>query len=213
MFRIAQKFDDSKIGTPRFVGVFNVTIISTLLFASVVLNIFLARKISVLMTTVEAIKAEGRLKVGTKVPPILGRSVVGTEQTLDYSNVEVPTVLYVFTPQCSWCAKNIDNLRTLIADSGPGYRVVGISLTTQGLKEYLEKESLSLPVYADIADSTKAIYRLGGTPTTIIVSPEAKVLKVWNGVYVDGIRQEIETSLKVRLPGCCKEGPAAAHSN
>jgi hypothetical protein len=138
---IAQKFDDSEIATPRFVGVFNVTIVGTLLFASVVVNIFLARKISVLTTTVEAIKAEERLKVGTKVPPIPGRSVAGTEQTLDYSNVQVPTVLYVFTPQCSWCAKNVDNLRTLIADSGHGYRVVGISLTTQGLKEYLEKES------------------------------------------------------------------------
>jgi peroxiredoxin len=200
-----QELSRNKAAGAWLVGVVNLTLLSSLLFASVVLNVFLARKVSVLTASIEKVKAEGRLKPGTIVPVIQGRSVDGAQQTLDYSDVHVPTVLYVFTPQCGWCAKNADNLRALIANSGSRYRIVGISLTRQDLKQYLEEKGFSLPVYTDIADSTKAIYRLGGTPTTIIVSPEARVMKVWSGVYVDNIRREIEESLKVHLPGCCKE--------
>jgi peroxiredoxin len=207
---------DKGAGVARFAGIVNLSLVSVLLFASVVLNVFLARKVSMLRATIEAFKSEGRLQVGTKVPVIEGLSVDGTNQTLDYGSVRIPTVLYVFTPQCGWCAKNVENLRTLIANSGSGYRVIGISLTKQDLKKYLEKERLSLPVYTDVGDSTRIAYRLGGTPTTIVISPEATVLKVWSGAYTDGIRQEIESYLRVQLPGCCKESVAdqqGAHSN
>jgi peroxiredoxin len=181
--------------------------VSVLLFVSVGLNIALARRVSSLKASLDTVRSEGRLQVGATVPVIRGHSIAGAQQTLDYGDVQIPTVLYVFTPQCGWCKKNLDNLRALIYSSGSGYRLVGVSLTRQDLKEYLAKERLSLPVYTDVGDSTRATYRLGLTPTTIIISPEARVLKVWSGVYTDGIRQEIEAYLNVRLPGCCN--PAA----
>jgi len=182
-------------------GMFNATFLVLLLLCSVVVNVLLAHRVSGLRNAIDEMKSEGRLQVGTNVPPIEGQSVDGASQTLNYADASVPTVLYVFTPQCGWCKKNIDNLRMLISNSGSSYRIVGVSLTRQDLKEYIEKEHLKLPVYTDISEPTKLAYRVGGTPETIVVSPQSKVLKVWLGVYQDEIRQEIDNYLNVHLPG------------
>jgi len=48
--------------------------------------------------------------------------------------------------------------------------------------------------------------RLRVAPTTIVISPEGKVLKVWTGAYRDGLRQEIEAFLGVHLLRCCDGG-------
>ncbi len=179
------------------------TLVGVLLLISVILNIFLARKVS-RSTAMEMARSESLLRVGTAVPAIEGRSVDGAKKALDYHEVQIPTILYVFSPQCGWCEKNLDNLKALVGSSGSRYRVVGISLSHQDLKEYVEEKALALPVYTDIADPIRTAYRLGATPTTIVVSPEGKVLKVWSGVYSDRNRQEIEAYLDIHLPGCCK---------
>lgn len=180
------------------------TVICVLLCISVIMNIGLARRVSTLKAAIEQVKSEGRLQIGANVPAVEGRPVGGLQGRLSYSEVNIPTVLYVFTPQCGWCKKNLDNLRALIDESGPRYRVVGLSLSSQDLGEYLEKEHLRMPVYTDISEDTKRIYKLGGTPATIVVSPESTVLRVWVGAYTNDNRQEIEQYLSIRLPGCCK---------
>jgi hypothetical protein len=180
-------------------------LIGILLLISVVLNVLLARKVSGLASSLEHASLGQSLQVGTVVPPIEGRLLDGAQQTLNYSDASIPTLLYVFTPQCVWCKKNLGNLKALIDNSQSRYRVVGISLTRQDLREYVDRERLGLPVYTDIGDLTRASYRLAGTPTTIVVSPGAKVLKVWSGVYTDHIRREIEAYFDIQLPGCCDE--------
>jgi peroxiredoxin len=181
------------------------TLFVALLGLSLVVNVLLSRKVSSLRSTVSQLMAHSSLKVGSRVPPILGRSVTGKDQVLNYADVQIPTVLYVFTPQCEWCKRNIDNLRVLIANSGSHYRMIGISLSKTDLNEYLEKEHLNLAVYSDIDDFTRKSYYFGDTPTTIIISPDARVLDVWHGAYEDSIRKEIEGKLNVSLPGCCKD--------
>jgi len=81
--------------------------------------------------------------------------------------------------------------------------LVGISLTSQDLKEYLIKEKLSIPVYADIKPDVRSAYQLGGTPETIVISRDNKVMRVWRGAYEGALKQEIENFLQVQLPGCC----------
>ncbi len=84
---------------------------------------------------------------------------------------------------------------------GSHYAFVGVSLTSTGLTEYVSQNKLDYPVVADIPDSVKAAYKMGGTPATIIVSPENKVLKVWSGAYQGTSLQEIENYFQVKLPG------------
>jgi len=59
-------------------------------------------------------------------------------------------------------------------------------------------------VYADIKPEVRSAYQLGGTPETIVISPENKVMGVWRGAYESGVKQEIEKFLQVQLPGCCE---------
>jgi peroxiredoxin len=200
---------EANVSTPaRQHTLFSNAFVSVLLALSVIVNVALARKLSIQNRLVSSLYSSSRLQTGDAVPDIVGYAVDGHEQTLKYSEVNVPTVLYVFTPQCGWCRKNIENLRALINNSGTRYRVVGISLTSVDLAAYLDHEHLVFPVYTGLTDATKAAYKLGGTPTTIIVSPNSTVLKAWSGVYEEPVRTEIQGFLKVRLPGCCTESLA-----
>jgi hypothetical protein len=81
------------------------------------------------------------------------------------------------------------------------YRFVGISLTSDGLKAYLEKSPLSFPIYSDLPGRIFSAYTFGGTPQTIVVSGEGKVLKNWKGAYTDALKQEVEAYFGVELPG------------
>src|ERR1700720_3068916 len=167
-------------------------LVGALLALSVLLNVALARKVAFLRAENSFMANSTRLQVGATVPPLTGYSVDGSPLAVRFGDVRVPTVLYVFSPQCGWCEKNLENFRSLIAQAGTGYRVVGLSMTRQNLKSYLSTERLTLPVLADVDATVVAAYQLSGTPTTIVISPEGRVLKVWTGAYQDGLRQEIE---------------------
>ena len=144
------------------------------------------------------------LQPGATVPEIVGLASDGSMTTLHYGAVHVPTVLYVFTPQCGWCKKNIANFHALIDQAGTRYRVVGIALSRQDLDLYVKDENLRLPIYSDIRTDIRNVYQLGATPETIVVSPEGKILKLWSGAYEEWIKTDIETFLQIRLPGCCQ---------
>ena len=45
-----------------------------------------------------------------------------------------------------------------------------------------------------------AAYRLGGTPATIVVSPEGKLLREWKGAYMGDAKHQIEEYFDVSFP-------------
>jgi peroxiredoxin len=167
------------------------------------LNVIQSHRISTLKSRADGLGVARELQVGSKVPGIIALTSDGQSQTLHFGQATLPTVLYVFTPQCGWCKKNLPNLHALIDASGTRYLVVGVALTTQDLKEYLIKEKLSIPVYADIKPAVRSAYQLGSTPETIAISPDNKVMGAWRGAYESGVKEEIESFLKIQLPGCC----------
>lgn len=183
---------DSKAGV--------LSIALALLVFSVVLNVVAARRISTLQRAIDRTDSQHSLEVGVTVPEIVGLDSKGSPVFLHYGDVSVPTVLYVFTPQCGWCRKNLTNFRALIDQSNGRYRVVGIALTRQDLDLYLQEQKFQVPIYADIRSDVRDIYHLGGTPDTIVVSPAGKVLKVWHGAYQADTKRDIERFLQVHLP-------------
>lgn len=194
--------NDDASGTPLRRGK-SLPIALALLAISAGLNVLSAHRISVLRAGLNAAESRAVLELGLAVPEIVGLDAAGSPAVLRYSDARVPTVLYVFTPQCGWCKKNIANLHALINQAGSRYRVVGVALTRQDLDSYINGEGLRIPVYSNIRSDIRNVYRLGGTPETIVVSPESKVLRVWQGAYEPQIRAEIEQFLGVDLPGCC----------
>jgi len=181
-------------------------LLSILLAGSVLLNVLLARKVSSLRQQQASVEASDRLQVGASVPPLTGYSVDGKPMSVSFGDPRIPTVLYVFSPRCGWCAKNIDNFHSLIAQAGARYQIVGLATNRQDLEAYLLKEHLTLPVLAGVDSTLVTAYHLGATLTTIVISPDGKVLRVWTGAYRENTRHQIESFLGVHLHPCCDEG-------
>jgi peroxiredoxin len=145
--------------------------------------------------------AERLIQAGTRVPPITAKRLGGGSETISYSASDRSTVLYIFTPQCVWCQRNLENLKTLIKEKHDEYRFIGISLTENALEGYVTENGLDIPVYAGVSAEAKTAYKMGSTPETIVVSPEGKVVQAWPGAYVDKSKSQVDSYFQVTLPG------------
>jgi peroxiredoxin len=184
-----------------------------LLLVSVSLNVVLARRVWS-FTHLRSNRADERLlKVGTSVPPIAARHLDGQPGVISYQGAEQSTVLYIFTPPCSWCARNVDNLKTLLDKERGQYHFIGLSLSENTLAEYVAKNDLKLPVYSGLSPETLKTYKLGSTPQTIVISPEGKVLQDWVGAYVGDQKSQVETFFHISLPGLRELPKAEAATN
>ena len=175
-------------------------LVLVLLVVSVSLNVALAHKLRQVGPT-RGLAAEPPLQPGTAVPPFGAVDLKGQAQLVVYGEVSRPTVLYIFTPSCSWCARNLDNFRELTSRRGTQYRFIGVSLSKDGLQEYVSSQGLNIPVVHGLSDETVKKYKLGGTPQTIVVSPDGQLMKDWVGAFVGPQKSEIESFFHVSLPG------------
>jgi peroxiredoxin len=178
-----------------------VTVGMLLLLASVSLNVILASKVHSFRHVQSTKAAERLVKIGSIAPPIVAKRWDGQREIISYKSTNEPTVLYIFTPPCIWCARNMENLKTLLDKERGHYRFIGLSLSEETLAEYVAKNNLRLPVYSGLSAETLKAYRLGSTPQTIVISPEGKVLQDWGGAYVGQQKSEIEAFFHVTLPG------------
>ncbi len=177
----------------------------TLLLSSAILNIVLANKVSDLRNSLSNIKEEGQLKIGSQVPKIDATDLAELDYSIEYSEVKLPTILYIFTPDCIWCKRNLENVKAMVKQTDGKYRMIGLSLTPEKLKEYLYQNDAHFPVYTNVNLEARKAYKMGGTPQTIIVSPDGSVLKNWHGAYMNGLKTEINNYLQVNLPGISSE--------
>lgn len=141
------------------------------------------------------------LQVGDSVAPLKVSNLDGQQEVISYQDNEQAVVLYVFTPSCIWCTRNLDNIRALVLNKRNSYRFVGVSLVDEGVKDYVSKNNLSLPVYSALSEETKQEYKFGSTPQTLVISPNGKVLQNWEGAYTGQQQSEIERFFDVTLPG------------
>ena len=179
----------------------SIAVLTLMLVISVVLNIMLARKVRELTGMQNVVRAERELKVGTAVPPITAKRLDGKSETITYLGSDRPTVLYIFTPQCEWCTRNLDNLKTLIEQKGEEYHFTGISLSTEGLEKYIADHHLTFPIYTGISKEAGEAYKMGGTPQTVVVSPQGQVIQNWVGAYAADQKSQVEAYFNITLPG------------
>jgi len=107
----------------------------------------------------------------------------------------------------------MDNFKTLLREEGGKYRFVALSLSDEGLSEYTEGNNLNLPIYAGLSSQTKKAYQLSGTPQTIVVSPDGRVLENWIGAYVGEQKSQVEKFFHITLPGLRDVPKAEAEEN
>jgi peroxiredoxin len=178
------------------------------LAVSVAVNVALSHRV---WTFYRMIRRPSRalLQAGTLVPSFKAVSLAGQWQIINYREDSRPTVLYVFTPPCSWCARNVDNFKALLEKERGEYRFIGLSLSGESLSEYIAKNALKFPVYSGLSSETLKTYKLDSTPQTIVISPDGRVLQDWVGAYVGEQKSQVEAFFHVKLPGL-KELPEAS---
>jgi peroxiredoxin len=129
--------------------------------------------------------------------------MTGTIANLSYGETKKPTVIYVFSTSCGWCERNLDNVNFLATKEKDSYRFIGLSIDrdVSQLGDYIAKTSLPFPIYHSPPTAIWTDYKLGGTPMTIVISPEGKVLEDWSGAYAEATREQVESFFKIKLPG------------
>jgi len=178
-------------------------VLTILLICSVGVNLLLARKTQKLQSTLDTIESGKKLVPGSGVPALQATSLSGTPVNLSYSETSSPTVIYVFSTSCGWCDRNLENIKFLAASRKDSYRFIGLSIDrdVSQLGDYVTKVKLPFPIYHSPSPLMWNDYKLGGTPMTIVISTEGKVLDDWSGAYAQSIRENVESFFKIKLPG------------
>ncbi len=141
------------------------------------------------------------LKEGSIVPALSGLGLDGKKITLNYQNDPRKAVMLIFSPHCGYCTDNMPNWQAIAQGLDRKlYRIMAVSITNDGVKEYLAKYGLSdVPVIADVEPKSRVSYEMNVTPQTILIDSQGKVEKIWTGVLQPDERTEVGRSLGLKL--------------
>lgn len=173
-----------------------------LLIASLSLNVYLGWKVKRLRDAPPVAQNTVELSPGMTVQPITAMNLGGKQETISYAEYGKPTVIYVFTPSCTWCDRNNQNINTIVNLKRDSFRFIGLSLADDdGLPGYVESHHLTFPVYRSLAPESIEMLGLGSTPQTIVISADGRIVKSWVGAFGAGLKPQIEEFFNVQLPG------------
>jgi peroxiredoxin len=110
-----------------------------------------------------------------------------------------PTLMYVFSPSCHWCKRNLQPMQALMSLEKTQYSTVGVSLTDLGLSQYLRENPMPFPVYV-VSPQTASKVGLMYTPETIVIDKNGQVLRTWIGAYSNNTKNDLQNYFRVSLP-------------
>jgi len=143
----------------------------------------------------------GSVAVGKRVPALAAAELSGRRSLIEWASDSRPTVLYVFSPSCVWCLKNLANVTALWAGCHDRYRFVALSPTSTGLAEYVAEHALPFQVYSNPVGRGGQAFAVSGTPTTMVISNDGEVERLWVGAYTGQSQDEIQAYFGIALPG------------
>lgn len=147
------------------------------------------------------------LAAGTQLPAIEGTDEVGARVHIGYEGAE-PTVIYVFTPTCPWCKRNMANLRAVMAARSGEYRFVGLSLVADGVSRYIAGNDLHFSqVVTNVPAAIVGAYKVRGTPDMFVVGPGGRLSEEIRGAWTGSAESAVERRFGLRLPGLLEAGP------
>lgn len=149
---------------------------------------------------------EPTYKPGMTMPQLTATTVDGASAIIDWAdpNDRRPSILYVFTPSCTWCTQNLANIRALSMSLRSRYRIIGLSLSDEGLREYVNQAKLPFTIYSRATDERGNVPDLRVTPQTLLIAPGGRIEKSWAGAYSGTAQGQIEEFFNIRLPGLVK---------
>jgi peroxiredoxin len=150
---------------------------------------------------VASVRSRAPTIVGSRAPALEVKDLAGKPVTLDVARPGKTAVLYLFSPGCGWCRRNLPNMRALMTAAGRRFSFVPISLDAEGVSAYWARIGAHGVVYTEPSPATRSAYGFTGTPQTIVIGPDGKIIKDWSGAYTGQLSSEVSSALGVRLPG------------
>lgn len=166
------------------------------------LNAIQALGIRSLEVKIAKLSATHALSIGMFVPPIRGLTTQGRVVAVVDSAPKRPVLLYWMSPECSWCQKNHSSFSVLATSVSARYDVFAVSATppVPEAGPLLERGRAPYEVVGSLPEEGIQAYRLGSTPTTVVIGTDRRVLRVWHGAYTGENQALIEEYFDVRLP-------------
>jgi peroxiredoxin len=142
--------------------------------------------------------SEPKFKLGDTLPPIQASDEQGQPATLR-ADAALPTVFYVYSHTCGWCARNQPAIKQLAEQAKDRFRFVGLCM---GPKEGCARREGDppFPLYSGVAPKQVAELGLGAVPQTIVISSQGQVTRHVRGAWVREARREVESYFQAQLP-------------
>lgn len=138
--------------------------------------------------------------VGQTLPSLAADDLDGRKVSINWGADKRPSVVYIFREGCSWCGKNMANIKALTAAANSDYRIIGVSLSDDQLRTYTQQNGLAFPIYKNVQENGRPL-DADGTPETLVVSRSGKIAERWLGAYAENNLKQIEQTFHVHLPG------------
>lgn len=131
-----------------------------------------------------------------KAPDFSGTDLTGVRHSLaDYQGKML--VLYFWAVWCPACVQDTGNIKSLYENysaKGVGFLTVSLDGDKNRLERFVKSRNVPYPVLYDHAGTRNPIanaYRIQGTPTFFIISPDGFVLTggYWSDQLADALKQ------------------------
>lgn len=181
--------------------VFDFFLLILLLFCSLTLNVYQGIRIRRTPVNQSEYIAAPTLDIGAYISDLNVRDINNNDITISFGVINEYTILFLFSPTCYWCNRNMANFKAIASSQQNSYNVIGISLTDNKLLDYIEHYNIDFPVYTNMLDNTRNMLMARRVPQTLVVSSDGQVVKLWLGAYRGETKRDVEKYFNVNLPG------------
>jgi peroxiredoxin len=163
------------------------TVLLCVLVLSLGLNVYLwrATRGSPQSTGVGSVSLGGTVS-GFSATDLLGRDVKVTWHGAP------DTILYYFSPDCVWCKRNAQAIRSLHDKAQGKYRFIAVSPKQDGFETFAK--ATGIPSDMVLFNPAKELHRqlgLQATPDTFVIDGSGVLKAHWTGAYEGTTRDEI----------------------
>jgi hypothetical protein len=175
--------------------------VTAVIVSSLCLNAALTARMMRQQEIIEGLTPRPVLEIGDEIGVIDGAYLSGDSTAIVPTAAPNGVVLYVYAATCGWCERNGDNMRAVFdAARSRGQKVYALALVADDAAEFLAKHGVAAEIVVPAPDA-RSKYGFGGTPQTLVVGSDGKVIRNWRGAMVESTKSDVEEFFGVRLPG------------
>jgi hypothetical protein len=185
---------------PRIARVFKVdSVLLVILIGSLSINVYLGTRRERPVVPPPQVRP-ALITEGTAAPVFRGTYPTGASVSLQFRDNR-STLLYVFSPTCRWCERNLANIKSIIS-ARRDLRIIGVNIGPKLDVDAATKQPFPEIVQPDV--ETIRAFHFSGTPSTVLITGGI-VVHSWEGAYSASTAAEIAKAFAVSLPGLLEQ--------